>query len=250
MRFARLVLRLIFPLAVAFAVPLGARAADDTWREIKSPHFTVISNGKEKEAQDLAQEFEKIRVVYSASLPGQTDPAVPVVVYALKRDRDFRDLFPGFSASTAGFFRNDGARMTNENTKKETAPSLPPSLAGLFFGGLASLWIGSSVARHGLEGKWLPFPAAVALAILATIPFLAFAVVFHGVVRRDLDEMLQRVLLEGLAFALIAMIPLATLWVTLASLGVPLPRLDPPDVVIFPGAMVTIGVLAALRRYA
>src|SRR5688500_16797673 len=108
----------------------------------------------------------------------------------------------------------------------EKAPTLPARLVRLFFVGLASLWIGSSVARHGLEGGWLPFAAAVALAIASVIPMLAFALVFHRVVRVELDELMQRILLEGLAFALIALLPLLALWVTFASLGVYLPKLD------------------------
>ena len=47
-------------LAMGTLGPPPARAADK-WIEVKSPHFTVMSNASPKEATTIAWEFEQIR---------------------------------------------------------------------------------------------------------------------------------------------------------------------------------------------
>jgi hypothetical protein len=39
-------------------------AHGDTWVEVRSPNFTVISNAPEKEARKIAGQFEEIRRVF------------------------------------------------------------------------------------------------------------------------------------------------------------------------------------------
>ena len=87
------------------------------------------------------------------------------------------------------------------------------------------------------------------LAILASLPLAVAAAMFWRRLRRDLDELLQRVVLEGLAFALTVYLPLAALYVNLRAAGVSLSRLDPPDIVLTPALLVAIGIALAWRRY-
>jgi len=75
------------------------------------------------------------------------------------------------------------------------------------------------------------------------------AAMFWRLLRRDLDEMLQRVVLEGLAFAVIVWIPLTALYVNLRTAGVWVPRLDPADLLMGPALLVAIGIALAHRRY-
>lgn len=41
----------------------------ETWVKVKSPHFTVISNGSEKQARQAAVGFEQIRTVVTTTFP-------------------------------------------------------------------------------------------------------------------------------------------------------------------------------------
>jgi hypothetical protein len=53
--------------------------------EVRSPHFTVVSDASGKEAQQVAAEFEQFRVVYRTALPhARIDPGKPVIVLAVK----------------------------------------------------------------------------------------------------------------------------------------------------------------------
>jgi hypothetical protein len=89
----------------------------------------------------------------------------------------------------------------------------------------------------------------MALAVLSAIPLVVAAVLFWRLLRRDLDEMLQRIVLEGLAFALVVYVPLAGLYVNIRTAGMWTPRLDPPDLLLTPALLVAIGIALAWRRY-
>ena len=67
--------------------------------------------------------------------------------------------------------------------------------------------------------------------------------------RENLDEMLQRIVLEGMALALTVYIPLAALYVNLRATGTWTPRLDPSDILLAPALLVGIGIAIAARRY-
>jgi hypothetical protein len=84
--------------------------------------------------------------------------------------------------------------------------------------------------------------------VLAASPLLVAAALFWRLLRRDLDEMLQRVVLEGLAFALVVYVPLAALYVNLRTAGAWVPRLDPPDFLMMPALLVAIGIGVARWR--
>lgn len=67
--------------------------------------------------------------------------------------------------------------------------------------------------------------------------------------RDDRDEMLQRIVLEGMAMALTVYVPLAALYVNLRTAGAWTPRLDPPDILLAPALLVAVGIAVAARRY-
>ena len=127
----------------------------------------------------------------------------------------------------------------------------PPgaSLYGMYVISLGACLAGNLLIRIGIEGGWLPPAGRLALAVLAAAPLVVAAVMFWRLLRRDLDEMLQRIVLEGLAFALVVYVPLAALYVNLRVAGAWTPRLDPPDIVLAPALLVAIGIAIARRRY-
>ena len=133
------------------------------------------------------------------------------------------------------------------------SPPVQNAPAGMLYGiyllGVAVCLIGNLVIRLGERGGWLPGWGRAALAVVAVVPLIAAAVMFWRLLRRDLDEMLQRIVLEGMALALTIYVPLAALYVNLRTAGVWTPRLDPPDLLMLPALLTAIGVAVAWRRY-
>jgi hypothetical protein len=122
-------------------------------------------------------------------------------------------------------------------------------LYGLYMVALAACLLGNLLIRVGARGGWLPGWGQASLAILAVVPLFLAATLFWRILRRHLDEMFQRIVLEGLAFGLIVYVPLAALYVNLRTAGVWTPRLDPPDLLLAPALLVALGIELSRRRY-
>jgi len=76
------------------ALPLAAK---DTWVEVRSPHFTVISNAGEKEARRTADQFEQFREVFRVSFPSlRLDLGHPLIIFAVKNEDSLKMLLPGY----------------------------------------------------------------------------------------------------------------------------------------------------------
>ena len=119
-----------------------------------------------------------------------------------------------------------------ESVRAETVPG--STLYGLYVMALGATLLGNLLIRIGAEAGWLPPSGRVAMAIASAAPLAAAAVFFWKLLRRDLDEMFQRIVLEGLAFALVIYVPVAAVYVNLQTAGVWTPRLDPPDIIMTP----------------
>ena len=139
--------------------------------------------------------------------------------------------------------------MPAPEPKSTEARPAGSSLYGLYVLSLAACLIGNLLIRMGASGGWLPAWGQVLLAALAAAPLAVAAGFFWRLLRRELDEMLQRIVLEGLAFALVLYVPLAALYVNLRTANAPLPRFDPPDFLMAPAVLVAIGIALARRRY-
>ena len=94
-------------LAVAAA---EGRDSAQTWLEVRSPHFNVVTTSGEKQARHVAGQFERMRAVFHTRFPRiEIDPAVPIVVLAVNSEEDFRGLEPAVylnkgSLQLAGLF--------------------------------------------------------------------------------------------------------------------------------------------------
>lgn len=129
-------------------------------------------------------------------------------------------------------------------------PRIPGApLYRLYVLSLAVCLAGNLLIRIGARSGWLPLWAQAALAVLSAAPLAASAVIVWRLLRRELDEMLQRIVLEGMAFAMVVYVPLAALYVNLGTAGAWPARLDPPDVLMLPALLIAIGVALAWRRY-
>lgn len=89
-----------------------ARPAAASWREIRTDHFTLVGNGSERELRSVALELERFRVIVQAT-PGMknTDPIVPVMVFAVRGEEEFRSIAPPTHSKVAGYFQNVGIRV-------------------------------------------------------------------------------------------------------------------------------------------
>ena len=74
----------------------GAAKKQDTWVEVKSPHFVVVSNAGEKKARRTAGDFERIRAVFLTALPKARDDGSPIVVLATKDQDGLKELLPQY----------------------------------------------------------------------------------------------------------------------------------------------------------
>src|SRR3990172_7383498 len=87
------------PMLAVFAVAVSAAAAGaaDPWVEVKTPGFTVICDGSEKEARRVAWQFEQIRALLKRIWPWvQLDMPRAVVVFSVKSEAALRDLAPEY----------------------------------------------------------------------------------------------------------------------------------------------------------
>ena len=84
---------LLFALTVAPVAP--ARDKTETWLQISTPHFLVLTNGNEKDGRKVAVQLERMRMVFHTMLPSlKGDSGAPIIVLAIKDEKDFRALEP------------------------------------------------------------------------------------------------------------------------------------------------------------
>ena len=84
----------VFAAFVAAPTPAGAK---DTWIEIQSPNFTVISNSGEKEARKIADQFEQFREVFHNTFPKlRVDLGRPLIILAVRNEDSLKVLLPGY----------------------------------------------------------------------------------------------------------------------------------------------------------
>ena len=86
--------RLSFLLLLLAAAPLWARD-NTTWIEVRSPHFTVVTDAGEKQGRHILDQFEHMRLVFQVLFPKMNvDPAAPIMVMAVRNQKEFRELEP------------------------------------------------------------------------------------------------------------------------------------------------------------
>jgi hypothetical protein len=67
----------------------------DTWLEVLTPHFVVVSNSTEEESRRAALQFERMRTVFQAVFPNANlDTASPILVLAVADKKNLQALEP------------------------------------------------------------------------------------------------------------------------------------------------------------
>ncbi|HVI07074.1 MAG TPA: hypothetical protein VND65_02145 [Candidatus Binatia bacterium] len=86
----------------------GNAAEKSPWSEVHSQHFTVITDGSDKEGREVALRFEQMRSAFATLLMKErpNDP-VPLTILAFRNDKDYYRCAPlqqGRPTSVPGFF--------------------------------------------------------------------------------------------------------------------------------------------------
>jgi Tfp pilus assembly protein PilF len=91
-----------------------AVASKDTWIEVRSPNFIVLSNAGDGEARKMADQFEQFREVFHNTFPKlRVDLGKPLIIFAVKNEDSLKALIPGFWESK-GHFHPDGIYVPGE----------------------------------------------------------------------------------------------------------------------------------------
>jgi tetratricopeptide (TPR) repeat protein len=86
-----------FPCLLLFAalVCRPCAAATEQWIEIRSAHFTVLTDAGEKQGRHVTDQFERMRWVFQKLFPkANVDPAEPIIVVAAKNEKVFDTMEP------------------------------------------------------------------------------------------------------------------------------------------------------------
>lgn len=95
-----------------FASPLRSPAEHrENWTEIRSAHFTVISNAGEHDGRRIALQFEEVRALFEQLYPKlRVDSGKPTIVFALKNEDSLKLLIPSYGQNSkamhiAGYYQ-------------------------------------------------------------------------------------------------------------------------------------------------
>jgi tetratricopeptide (TPR) repeat protein len=82
-------------LLLAASSRLALASSPDQWVEVRSPHFTVVTNSNEKQGRHVLDQFERMRWVFHTLYPNlDVDPPAPILVFAAKNTKTFQSLEP------------------------------------------------------------------------------------------------------------------------------------------------------------
>ena len=94
---------------VAFVLLPVLASASEQWTEVRSPHFTVITDAGEKRGREVALRFEQMRQVFGTLvLHGEVKMSRPVQILGFKSTKGLREVAPiykGKPVEVAGLYQ-------------------------------------------------------------------------------------------------------------------------------------------------
>ena len=97
MTLARRLRPLVLCAASVLLMSSPARGDDRPWLEVTTPNFVVISNSGEKEARQVAWQFEQVRSVFKTLWPwARTESGRKFVVFAVRNAATLKSLAPRY----------------------------------------------------------------------------------------------------------------------------------------------------------
>jgi hypothetical protein len=96
MRLRSMRVQLLLLLALVMAIATEA-PSEQTWTEIRSPHFRVLTDASASDGRRVANEFEQMRNVFAVRFGDGEDVRTgpPLTILAASDERTFRELEPG-----------------------------------------------------------------------------------------------------------------------------------------------------------
>jgi tetratricopeptide (TPR) repeat protein len=87
--------RVVLCLVLFASFSVWAHDPNENWVEVRSPHFTVLTDSNEKQGRHIADQFERVRSVFHALFPkANIDLASPIFVIAVRDKKGFQALEP------------------------------------------------------------------------------------------------------------------------------------------------------------
>ena len=84
-----------YPLAVILLALTPAFSQTDSWMQVRTPHFLIVSNAPEKDARRAARQFEGMRSVFQRVFPdADLNTVEPMLVLAVQDKRALQALEP------------------------------------------------------------------------------------------------------------------------------------------------------------
>ena len=91
----RMCLQALSCCLVALLSSSSLARAEDTWTEVRSPHFRVLTDGSARDGRNVAEHFEQIRHVFVDRFKSENiDAGAPLTILAARDEQTFRTLEP------------------------------------------------------------------------------------------------------------------------------------------------------------
>jgi tetratricopeptide (TPR) repeat protein len=101
---------LLFCLCAVITPLISAGAGEPQWVEVRSPHFSVVTDAGEKRGRETAMKFEQMRAVFGAMMAkAKVNLPVPLQIVAFRNTKEFRQFAPlwhGKATQLAGLFQS------------------------------------------------------------------------------------------------------------------------------------------------
>lgn len=105
--FCKLVLLMVLVSTMSFAVEAG-------WVEVRSPHFSLVTDAGEKKGQETLLRFEQMRAAFGSLMTkARVNLPVPLQIVAFHTSAEMTDFVPrwkGKPTQVAGMFEGDDDR--------------------------------------------------------------------------------------------------------------------------------------------
>lgn len=101
--------RSFFAILFTLTINLSAFGSEPTWLEIRSEHFSVVTDAGDKRGREVAMRFEQMRSVFGALMTkANVNIPVPLQIVAFRNTKEFRQFAPlwkGKPTQLAGLFQ-------------------------------------------------------------------------------------------------------------------------------------------------
>ena len=99
---------------LTFSLVLPALGSEPEWVEIRSPHFSVVTDAGEKRGRDAALRFEQMRAIFGTIMvKAKVTMPTPLQIVAFRNTKEMRQFAPlwrGKPTQVSGLFEGNSDR--------------------------------------------------------------------------------------------------------------------------------------------